>query len=456
EKLRQQLNFELPLYAASEFYRDHCYHVIDVCLLGEFFLTCCLFEKKSGQGNKRSFFPKLESPYKTDFLKNWYTAALCHDLGYVVERVEKLVGPIEKLKCEGLNQFNVYLKEGIGQGKEMLKKTIESLCADGDLEIADELKQIAAKRTDALDHGIIGWLYLCQTLKQMEIPISTMKHALLAVLRHNLTEHEKNIHGEPLSLLLMLCDHLQEWGRPKVASEQFASGVMEILRFSRQESYLEKQVHLNRFSIKGMVLKNLKKEELPGDTCDRCINNALCKKEETCLRLWPEIQKKGKGLEFILDYQGDLRIEFEPVLSWLYFCHDFQCVDTSLRRFLFPIAIRFTHTLSEQRRDIDDNIPELDIFEEFANTYKEGEAAYLCGWVENARKNKEGIEYKIIDTGNGNGKLEEFIIHLDKLEQPLARGLERNHGRDFLKWKRRWRARKHISRDIGGWISDFD
>jgi len=436
EKLSQQLNFELPLYASSEFYRDHCYHVIDVCLLGEFLLSCDLSARPNmGEG---AIFKGHTDPERQNYLKNWYMAGLCHDLGYVVERVEKLVGPIEKLNTPALAQFNRELKKGLTNGTDKLKEDIISLCREKELGIDEQLETEILQRTQTLDHGIIGWLYLVQVMKKLDIPLISMKDALKAILRHNMTDHDGHIHNELLSLLLILCDHLQEWGRPRVATEQLATGIMETMRFSPQESYLDRQVHLNQFSIKGLTLENPKKADLPAGICDRCIDSASCKEEDNCRRCWPAIQEQG--LEFHLAYHGDRLADFEPVLSWLFFCPDFQCRDFPFGQRLFPIAIRFSHPLSTRPRFSDELIPELDIFEEFANTSKDEEVAYLCHWIECTRKNKEGIEYKhIMATGDEKSK-EEFIIHLESLGRPLARGLDQHLRDKFKKWKKKWRS----------------
>lgn len=443
EKLSQQLNFELPLYAANEFYRDHCYHVIDVCLLGEFLLICntSLLKNKS----KKIIFRGLKDTNWADVLKNWYIAALCHDLGYVVERADKLVGPIEKL--EGLEQFNIYLKDGLKAGKSELKEKIDLLCSEKDLGIMEELKKKIDERIDKLDHGIIGWLYLCQLLKKLKIPLLPIKPALTAILRHNLCEHDETIHEEILSLLLILCDHLQEWGRPRVATEQLATGIMENMRFSSHESYFDRQIHLNQFSIEGLRLQKRNKKDLPRGICNRCIKSSLCEKSQKCFRLWPEIL--DKGVEFQLVYHGDRTANFEPVLTWLFFCHDFQCQKLPFGKYLFPIAIHFSHPQSSIPLLAKEDISELDIFEEFAN--KKEEAAYLCQWIECARKNKEGIKYlRGDDTGNKKIKDEQFIIHLNELGQPLARGLHRQHGKDFIDWKKKWQTEKYIAGNFGG------
>lgn len=436
EKLSQQLNFELPLYASSEFYRDHCYHVIDVCLLGEFLLSCDL--SASPNMGERAIFKGRTDPKRPNYLKNWYMAGLCHDLGYVVERVEKLVGPIEKLNTPALAQFNRELKKGLTNGTDKLKEDIISLCRERDLGIDRKLKAEILRRTETLDHGIIAWLYLVQVMKKLDIPLNSMKDALKAILRHNMTDHDGHIQNELLSLLLILCDHLQEWGRPRVATEQLATGVMETMRFSPQESYLDRQVHLNQFSIKELTLENPKKAELPAGICDRCINSASCKEEDNCQRCWPVIRQGT--LEFQFDYHGDSLADFEPVLSWLFFCPDFQCRDFPFGKCLFPIAIRFSHPLSTRPRFSIDAIPELDIFEEFANTFKDEEVAYLCRWIECARKNKDGIEYKYTPATGDQKSKEEFIIHLERLGRPLSRGLDQRLRDKFKKWKKEWRG----------------
>lgn len=126
ERLSRQMYYELPLYAAGSFYRDHLYHVIDVCLLGELLLRSMM----PGDGTAGKFHllaDQLTELPINDLLKNWYVAALCHDLGYVIEQADKFLKPIDEIKGEGISDFSGKVKGGLKAGKEEMREIIRKI-----------------------------------------------------------------------------------------------------------------------------------------------------------------------------------------------------------------------------------------------------------------------------------------------------------------------------------------
>jgi hypothetical protein len=458
EKLRRQLNFELPLYTTSNFYRDHLYHVMDVCLLGELLLKSFIHNNHPGflevvlpgKGRDIKLKAKWENQVKKHLLRNWYIAALCHDLGYVVEKIDKLVEPAQQLKSKSLSIFTKKLIEGIKTGKKDLQEKVREVANDEALEIPEDLKNQIVEKVEILDHGVIGWLYLYDIFKEMKAPLNESAPALKAILRHNLANHEQSIHQEPLSFLLLLCDHLQEWGRPIVATERLACRVMESLRFPDNSNHLEAKTRVNRLLIKGLKIATYHRDKMPKEECDGCIKK-LCKNDHICRRINPRIDIRG--LTFILSHQEAHEAEFEPVLSWLFFCRDFQRIDGQLMKLPFPIAIEFEHQQPRLREMMNWNITEMDIFEEYANNKEEG--AYLCQWIEEAKTEKtekNGITYKAVrEKGD-----ETFRIQLGDLGRPFPRGLDDKHWRDFARWKWDWLIKKYMGNHLGPWISEMD
>ncbi len=430
EKLSRQLYFELPLYAASSFYRDHIYHVMDVCLLGEFLLRNVLLSKAP---KNKSSFSMLDDLFLTrplkDLLKNWYIAALCHDLGYIIEQTDKFIKPINEIKGQGISEFFLRLNEGVTAGKEKLRKTIEKIVKEDTSIIPQDLREKLKSLNSGMstDHGIIGWLHLCQWIKDTHEPIESFTPALVAVLRHNLPDQKIDIYKEPLSFLLLLCDHLQEWGRPRVSPDPLAQGIMESLRFPGKATY-DQKIRMREMIILGLEPQHLRKKKIPHQMCENCFSpkDEGCK--GLCLKLHPRGDRKT-GLTFILPHQEAREAEFEPCISWLKFCRDFQCVTNDIKPLPFPINIQFDHSTPRIWSELSWMPMEMDIFEEYSRAHSP--AAYLCEWIECARNHKEGISYQ-----NDRGKGEEtFIIHLHDLGKPLKRGLSEEHWKDFFTWK---------------------
>jgi CheY-like chemotaxis protein len=437
ERLRQQLSYELPLYAAGNFYRDHLYHVIDVCLLGELLLRSMLPGQHAGKkSNLLADRFKLETA--AGFLQNWYVAALCHDLGYVIEHSEKFFKPIVDNQGQVLSGFSHMLKKGLEQGGKELKKVIKAIVKSGDFVIPRDLAEQLAKTSSPIDHGAAAWLDLRQRLKEINGDMKSLAPALTAIASHNLSGREIRVQKEPLTFLLMLCDHIQEWGRPRIGVPSLAYSIMEGLRFAGKPK-LEKKVRMNRVIIYGLKTKKLQSENVLKETCDSCVysgqSDPPC--QTKCLRLQTQI-RQNKGITFKLSHVEAREGDFEPCISWLLFCRDLQNIKYHEKTIPFPISIIMEHAPPRMWRELRWNTLEMDIFEEYANMHPS--ATYLCEWVEFARKRQQGIQYQ----GFRDQGKELFIINLKELGKPLRRGLLKAHWEDFSRWKRQWLSNHYM------------
>jgi hypothetical protein len=447
EKLSRQLYFELPLHAASGFYRDHLYHVMDVCLLGEFFLKNILFSKSPGNTITGTMLNDiLITQPLPDLLKNWYIAALYHDLGYVIEQTDKFLGPIDEIEGDGISNFSERLKEGLKSGEKEIREIIEKIVKEDSSIIPRDLQDKLLDHKLSTDHGIIGWLHLRHRIKEIKEPIESFAPSLVAILRHNLSDQEIDIYKEPLSFLLLLCDHLQEWGRPRVAPDPLAQGIMENLRFSEQPMY-DRKIRMREMIIYGLHPQQLEKEKIPAQMCDNCVSMNTEQCEDLCLKIHPNLNCE-QGITFILPHQEAREADFEPCISWLIFCRDFQCISRECfssrkKPMPFPISIQFEHMPPRIWRELSWKPMEMDIFEEYSSTYPP--AAYLCEWIESARNNREGVSYSN-DRNNGE---EKFIIHLHKLGKPLKHGLSEEHWKYFYTWKWNWLGRQYLTSNLG-------
>jgi hypothetical protein len=442
EKLSLQLYFELPLYAASSFYRDHIYHVMDVCLLGEFLLRNVLLSNSPKNKPSLSMLDDLflKRPL-TDLLKNWYVAALCHDLGYIIEQTDKFLKPYNEIKGEGIYEFSKRLEEGVKTGKKEIREIIDKIVKEDPGIIPQDLREKLLNSSMPTDHGIIGWLNLRHWIKETREPVESFTPALVAVLRHNLPDQEIDIYKEPLSFLLLLCDHLQEWGRPRVSPDPLAQGLMESLRFPGKSTY-DQKIRMSKMIIQGLKPKHLRKKKIPLQMCDNCFSPQKKGCKELCLKLHPRVDCKS-GLTFILPHQEAREADFEPCISWLKFCRDFQRDADKKKPLPFPITIQFEHLPSRIWSELPSRPMEMDIFEEYSSTHTP--AAYLCEWIECARNHKEGISYQ-----NDRGKGEEtFILHLHELGKPLKRGLSEEHWKDFFKWKWNRLGSQYLKSSLG-------
>ena len=115
--LQELFSPELLLYATSESYRDHLFHVIDVCLLGYLLLKC------NEQSHWLICFPNdLE---KKQSERNWFIASLLHDIGYRLKLSEKLTEILEPLRAPELEKYKKALTEGLSNANKDFDSCID-------------------------------------------------------------------------------------------------------------------------------------------------------------------------------------------------------------------------------------------------------------------------------------------------------------------------------------------
>jgi hypothetical protein len=364
----------------------------------------------------------------------------------VIEQSDKFLNPISDIRGLGLSGFSEKLKEGLEGGKKEIRETVNKIVKTGSTAIPPELACKLVNDILPTDHGVAAWLHLQHWMNDVKYPLESLAPALKAILRHNLSDQEINLYKEPLSFLLMLCDHIQEWGRPRVGPEPLSRGIMEGLRFAEKPEF-DRKVRMNKIIIKGLNFQEIKREYIPTNTCDNCVlkDNSICKTQ--CSRVQTKLTQEKK-LEFKLPHVEAREADFEPCISWLMFCRDLQCINCGERKLPFQLSIIMEHTPPRIWRAFGWNPLEMDIFEEFASTHPK--ATYLLEWIQFARNKQEGIEY----IGKREEGKETFTIKLHELKRPLKRDLSEEHWKNFFQWKWQWLSNKYTTSSLGTWFPE--
>jgi len=242
-ELRAASRFEALLYQAKPEYRDHLFHVLRVCSVGYMLLT----------GAPNNCFGTLPVQARSDPLRNWCVAALCHDLGYMLE----LYGSISEM-ARGFASAHV---------RDLLQRIRRDL-----VQSADEMNSDAAQAGlsvalgNRMDHGVVSFLHLRRILRDIDRrrnpagqqnrpgPLElAYQPALNAILRHNLVEEPIDAIREPLSALLVFCDELQEWGRWTVKPGELTGQILELINWSQvaavQRRKLTEQVEFDDSTV---------------------------------------------------------------------------------------------------------------------------------------------------------------------------------------------------------------
>jgi hypothetical protein len=204
---------EPALHALKPFYRDHFFHAIEVCFLGHL-----LLETRVEEGLPLYALVRDLLGFKTreEVLREWYVAALLHDIGY---SVEVLRGAREALGFYERSENIARLGADID---EALKRLSANLAAGG----------IAAVQVPGLDHGPLGEELLrglLQRISKHGQSVRGYEAARRAIAVHSQLTEVVEFRKEPLTFLLILCDAIQEWNRLHLWFSAGRSGILSSL-----------------------------------------------------------------------------------------------------------------------------------------------------------------------------------------------------------------------------------
>jgi hypothetical protein len=119
---------------------------------------------------------------------------------------------LSNLKSDSLTTLRDELNSCVKRASEGISRCLEG-------EHADE-------QITGLDHGVVSFLHVRSALQQTGRPelIAKYKSACSAIRKHNL-HLPICMASEPLSGLLVICDELQEWERPRMSGRALAQHV---------------------------------------------------------------------------------------------------------------------------------------------------------------------------------------------------------------------------------------
>jgi hypothetical protein len=181
--LREIFDLEAVFYLIKPRYRNHLYHVIDVAMLGELLIEL---------GFK---------PFSSLDKKQWWVAALFHDMGYLAESISFAPGYLDSLGGDVFRRARKDLCSAV----ETAKNAIACHARDS-LGLPDE------GRIEA-DHGVASAIHLAEQLATLHVDRQDYQEAIIAIGWHAADQPRIDVKAYPLAALLLLCDELQEWQR---------------------------------------------------------------------------------------------------------------------------------------------------------------------------------------------------------------------------------------------------
>lgn len=238
EKYRE---FEALLYGADRFYRDHIMHVFKVWLIGNW-----LIEKFNSKIHWD--IEKISRKNKGLDISNeevsamWCIIALTHDLGYPLDKIEKVKDKIEAMMAYfggtgtsgpgfQIPAHHHFINDFILQFISSKLVVNENSIKKGHFQTAKQSKYYLkfSKSFEKFDHGIISCILLMKNLVyflesdlDLSNPFTDQEDArqfyirreiLRAIASHTCTDIY-HLHPNSLAFILILADELQISGRP--------------------------------------------------------------------------------------------------------------------------------------------------------------------------------------------------------------------------------------------------
>jgi hypothetical protein len=259
EYFKQFEQFESTLYGADEYYRDHVIHLLNVWFIGlnilekhgESFkmrvLEAARIKNASDLESARSMILSEGEPESRPCLSTaelsamWSIIALTHDLGYPLEKVEKVNDELEKMLSKfgkiGFSRSRFSFETQHDHLVRFMLNLISSVAKvlpedQGKWKTHVRSKYYAkfSKSWESFDHGIVSSLILLKSLTffievdycmDLGQPIKiedARQFAIRSEILHAIASHTTpkiyHLTTNNLPFLLVLCDDIQEWSRP--------------------------------------------------------------------------------------------------------------------------------------------------------------------------------------------------------------------------------------------------
>ena len=307
EYQKRYTDFESLMYGSSSYYRDHIFHAFRVWMLGLFCLLKPMGSENGPEAKKEMLIDKLELdggaalPRKNNFFERisiWTIIALCHDLGYPLEKSNQILEKTRKMMCEFIPNPNIWsnfsyhgVQDNINEYilkficTKMKEKTdIEGKPVKGEKNdpiyegrIQPKYYLKYAKSLESFQHGIISaiiiykmLLYFLEsdfnlnddyTYKLEDARQFYIRREILRAIASHTCSDAYNMHLTTFSSLLFLCDELQEWGR-KTWHELYtglseSSITLEINCFTDKLVDVTETINMNNIQNTGLIVENI-------------------------------------------------------------------------------------------------------------------------------------------------------------------------------------------------------
>ncbi len=414
QHLFQTARVEPALHVLKKFYRDHFFHAIEVAFLGHFILE---LRDHNGDPLWERFAVLMGCPDdKERVLRLWYVAALLHDLGYVINVQQGVRGMFKFFQhSDPLKEFG----REMDQALENLSKSL------GENEFVGYQK----KHKPGEDHGVIGAQHLQCLLERIakddpSVVVEDYHPAIKAISRHNSRVFDVSFSEEPLSALLILCDTIQEWNRPRLSHK---TAPLQMLSWFH-----------NQGNAHDDLLGPLNKIDLNVDPPDEKVfkSNSF---DDMIFKI-----KEGKKLHFRLCFDEGINRNHAVFQMWLDASANLQRLD--LNGLGLSIDLEFITPLIKKPFFYGDPVQQRAErqFHRLRDAARETHMDFLDRWFPDRKSDDEqGVTngaityYPNSEPNDSPEARERLVLHLDELckEKRITRDISEFH-KCLGKWKR--------------------
>lgn len=299
--------FESLLYGASSYYRDHVFHSVRTWMLGVF----CLL--KPMEEEKRIFIDQItidgcsDDAFKSNInffekISMWTLVALCHDLGYPLEKSQQILDRTQKMMKEFIPNPSIWNNFGFSGVQDSINEYIikfmstkmvfkKKLAEESEAEEDTYLKNLYlgrvqpkyylkyTKSLEHFDHGIISSVIIYKMLlyflesdfnlnddyeyKYEDARQFYIRREILRAMASHTCSDIYNIYLTTFSSILFLCDELQEWGRK--SWNELYSGLqphavkLSIGKFVPHEVNVKEEINMEQIEEEQIFLDNIKR-----------------------------------------------------------------------------------------------------------------------------------------------------------------------------------------------------
>ncbi len=303
------------LYFLKINYRDHLFHMIDICFLGFFLLD----SKVNNNRKLKDLILEKTSFNHAKLLRNWFVAALFHDIGYILSLYDYVQKEVGFINSPEIDKVKTSLATIQCSETTTLNRTFSQKLEEYNVDI----KEISNLST--LDHGVISASHTMNIItkeysdeEQLTSKIEEYLPAISAIAHHNLSYTELSIEKQPIGVLLTLFDELQEWERQVIETLSLKDKLAASIRFNNpflsdslsiiEEIHIQVEENFNPFTDEGHISRN-------GNLC------------------------------FVLDYsKAKDQKEFKPMYTWLMKSHKLQHLSLNEH---FNVEITFINAIRD-------------------------------------------------------------------------------------------------------------